>query len=244
MRSSVVLLLTTPFPTSVDVQLPSGTSLEKLGEDDWSRRVALEATGTGYFYEDLPNAQYLFGGANSAGCGTAQRQLTLVLPKVLPYVVSSDGYSGAVPWFDLDIVNRSSNPNGSQSQPTSIRLFTGADFKPMSKGEALNADHCARCHGFDATGLSGTSLVDKSYGPGTHPNSVFIDSIKNGKTFHCKKREDGSRPDWSTPDCVPAHPYEGRFDPMPAYASILTDSEVDLVITYLRWLQVGSGTCQ
>ena len=74
-----------------------------------------------------------------------------MLPRIVPYDEDQWG-PFQTQYLDAYVVNRSSNPQGTQSQPTSIPLTDDNGFKPMSKGEALYADNCAQCHGLDAKG--------------------------------------------------------------------------------------------
>jgi mono/diheme cytochrome c family protein len=215
----------------------------------------LDASGRGYYWFEILNGSHLFGGGH---CAIAQWRLIIVLPIVVPYDPPPDGYLvQATRYVPLDIVNISLNPGVANKEASArIRLAEGSTFVTMSKGEKLYTDNCESCHGVGATGttepsspgevrspLAGTSLVDASYGPTTHPDATFFDSIMNGKLRHCKLINN-VRPAWGSADCVAAHPYEGHSQPMPGFSSTMADSDVRDIIQYVRWLQLGNGTCQ
>ena len=85
-------------------------------------------------------------------------------------------------------------------------------------GDSLFETHCAVCHGPKGTGSEqGPPLVHQVYEPGHHGDASFHLAVRRGVVAH--------------------HWRFGNMAPLPH----VTESEVDEIIGYIRWLQRQAG---
>lgn len=88
----------------------------------------------------------------------------------------------------------------------------------ISRGEAVFAAHCVKCHGEKATGTDkGPPLVHRFYHPNHHADVTFRWAVDKGVRAH----------HWA-------------FGDMPKIEGVSKD-EVEMVITYIRDLQRKAG---
>lgn len=88
-----------------------------------------------------------------------------------------------------------------------------------ASGEDVFQANCARCHGMDASGYVGPSLLDvaERFGGGDEAWEAIRSTIVNGRL-------------------VPTGA------PMPAWGDKLTPDAIDRVVDYLRSIQQGEGS--
>lgn len=88
----------------------------------------------------------------------------------------------------------------------------------FSAGEQLFNNNCAGCHGKGAKGSDrGPTFISKIYEPGHHGDGAFHMAVKRGVRAH----------HWN-------------FGNMPKISGV-SQSEVDQIIGYVRWLQRENG---
>ena len=88
----------------------------------------------------------------------------------------------------------------------------------VARGEPLYQANCTVCHGADLGGAPrGPALLDPIYLPDQHPDSTFVDAVRNGVPEH----------DWS-------------FGPMPVVGGLSTDDIADIV-AFVRAQQRAAG---
>ena len=102
------------------------------------------------------------------------------------------------------------------AEPVALKF----DSAEIAQGKAIYQTHCARCHGINLEGgYDGTFPVPSHNVEGHtwhHPDSFLLDRIRNGKLIG---------------DSAEYIPGSGG---MPAYKELLTESEIQAVLNYIK----------